>query len=466
MWKQVAPTLRCIRETAMKLRSILCLATLAASAPAAADSEIDTDFGMFPTGHNVVPINNGGNDADMVADVLTAADGSLYLVGTSTNTEGQTRLTLVHLHANGQLDLDFGTDGRYIGPVGTGNVLAAAASFDANGDILVAGSKLGANGRDFTVCKFRGAGVTQFSALGTPCATFAFDLVPNGPDTARDLAVFPDGRIALVGSAGIDDDHHHAAIAVLNPDGTPHAAFGPGGKRHWLPDDLRQVLLQGVALQSGNILYAVGESAKNGSTERRAHAVRVSSTTGNVIASSDGQLGTSNGPAYYRDITIMPNGPGYAVGGVFDDGRTCGVLTRLLPGSDYDPDWTGGNGHAPLCAGEHVEFTRVARQSDGKFLVVGMLRDDNFTTASLFVARYNVNGSRDVGTFNILMGYREIDFQTPGVFDIGAALTLQGGRPVIAGSVQAAALGNDYDFGVARLRNDLIFRNGIEQMVD
>lgn len=450
----------------MKLRSILCLAALSASAGAIADSEIDTDFGIFSTGHNVVPINNGGTDNDMVADVLTAADGSLYLVGASSDAQGQSRLTLVHLDANGRLDLDFGDDGRYIAPAGTGNTLAAAATFDANGDILVAGSRRGANGQDFSVCKFRGAGVTQFSALGTPCATFAFDLVPNGLDTARDLVVLPDGRIALVGSAGIDDDHHHAAIAMLNADGTPNVAFGPGGKRHWLPDDLRQVFLHGATVQSGNVIYAVGESAKNGSAERRAHAARVSATNGSVIASSDGLLGTSNGPAYYRDITILPNGPGYAAGGVFDNGRTCGVLTRLLPGSDYDPDWSAGNGFAPLCAGEHVEFTRMARQSDGKFLVVGMLRDDGFTTASLFVARYNANGSRDVGSFNILLGYREIDFQTPGVFDIGAALTLQGGRPVIAGSVQAAALSNDYDFGVARLRNDLIFRDGIDQLID
>lgn len=450
----------------MKLRSILCLAALSACAGANADSEIDTGFGIFSSGLNLIPINNGGNDSDMVADVLTAADGSLYLVGASTNAEGQSRLTLVHLDANGQLDLDFGNDGRYIGPAGTGNTLAAAATFDAHGDILVAGSRRSANGQDFTVCKFRGAGVTQFSALGTPCATVAFDLVPNGTDTARDVAVLPDGRIALVGSAGIDDDHHHAAVAVIKPDGTPDTGFGPGGKRHWLPDDLRQVLLQGVTIQSGSMIYAVGESAKNGSTERRAHAARVSATNGSVIASSDSLLGTSNGPAYYRDITIQPNGPGYAAGGVFDNGQTCGVLTRLLPGSDYDPDWSVGNGYAPLCAGQHVEFTRIARQTDGKFLVVGMLRDNGFTTANLFVARYNANGSRDVGTFNILMGYREIDFQTPGMFDIGAALTLQGGRPVIAGSVQAAALDNDYDFGVARLRNDLIFRNGIEQQTD
>lgn len=446
----------------MKLRSILCLAILAASAPAAADSEIDTDFGIFSTGHNVVPINNGGNDADMVADVLTAADGSLYLIGTSSNAEGQTRITLVHLHANGQVDLEFGTDGRYIGPVGTGSVLVAAASFDANGDILVAGTRQGADGQDFTVCKFRGAGVTQFSALGTPCATVAFDLVPGGADIARDLVVHPDGRIALAGSAGIDDNHHHAAIALINPDGTPDSSLGPGGKRHWLPDDLRQASLHGVALQGSNIVYAVGESAKNGSAERRTFAARVSLTTGTVLASSTELLGTSNGPAYYRDVSNLPDAPAYAVGGVFENGKTCGVLTRLLPSTDHDTEWAG-DGHAPLCAGDHVEFTRMARQSDGKILVVGMLRENGFTAANLFVARYNADGSRDVGTFNILMGYREIDFQTPGTFDIGAALTLQAGRPVIAGSVQAVAVSNDYDFGVARLKNDLIFKTGHER---
>ena len=57
----------------MKLRSILCLAALAASASAAADSELDPGFGIFSSGINLIPINSGGNDNDMVADVLTAA---------------------------------------------------------------------------------------------------------------------------------------------------------------------------------------------------------------------------------------------------------------------------------------------------------------------------------------------------------------------------------------------------------
>jgi len=45
----------------------------------------------------------------------------------------------------------------------------------------------------------------------------------------------------------------------------------------------------------------------------------------------------------------------------------------------------------------------------------------------------------------------------PGHYDYGAVLALQSGQPVLAGSVRPSGSNTDYDFGVARLRNDLIF---------
>jgi len=45
----------------------------------------------------------------------------------------------------------------------------------------------------------------------------------------------------------------------------------------------------------------------------------------------------------------------------------------------------------------------------------------------------------------------------PGSYDSGARLALQAGQPILAGSVQVAAASTDYDYGVARLVNDLIY---------
>ena len=141
----------------MFTRTILFCAALAANTLAhGADSDIDTSFGIFSTGHNVVPINGGGGNGDTVADVLVAPDSSLFLVGTSDLAGGQSRITVVHLLANGQLDTNFGTNGHYVVP--SVSATASSAAFAANGDILVGATRHTAGNDDFTVCRVRGAG--------------------------------------------------------------------------------------------------------------------------------------------------------------------------------------------------------------------------------------------------------------------------------------------------------------------
>jgi len=124
-------------------------------------------------------------------------------------------------------------------------------------------------------------------------------------------------------------------------------------------------------------------------------------------------------------------------------------LVRLTPSGSRDPAFI-----PDLPAG--VSDVRVLLTlADGRLYVGG--RSLQGSTASDWLVRLNANGSRDVGSFNILQGYREIDFQMPGDYDYGAVLALQGGKPVLAGSVQASGSNTDYDFGVARLMNDFIF---------
>jgi hypothetical protein len=147
----------------------------------------------------------------------------------------------------------------------------------------------------------------------------------------------------------------------------------------------------------------------------------------------------------------------YAAGGVMKNGTIRGLVTRLGATGAYDPTWAGGTGYdEPTSPGEKSEFTRIVAQSDGKVLVAGTW-SNSATTQALAVGRVRNDGMFDVFTFNVIWGWRTIDFQMPGNFDLGAALALQAGRPVVAGSVEAVDNSGDYDFGVARFENDLIF---------
>jgi hypothetical protein len=149
-----------------------------------------------------------------------------------------------------------------------------------------------------------------------------------------------------------------------------------------------------------------------------------------------------------------------AVGGVMKNGKIRGVMTRLTITGEPDATWANGSSYDELNGGDKVEFNKVIEQSNGKILAAGTLLATGGASQALIVARYNANGIQDTGTFNLLQGYRAIDFQTPGAFDLVPEMTLQSGRVVVAGSVQASNGGIDYDFGVARLQNDLLFHDG------
>jgi uncharacterized delta-60 repeat protein len=443
----------------MFTRTILFCAALAANTLAhGADSDIDTSFGIFSTGHNVVPINGGGGNGDTVADVLVAPDSSLFLVGTSDLAGGQSRITVVHLLANGQLDTNFGTNGHYVVP--SVSATASSAAFAANGDILVGATRHTAGNDDFTVCRVRGAGVAQFGNTGLPCITLAFDLGGTLQDTARDIVLLAGGRIALIGSAAAGNGAVEAAIAIINDNGTPDAGFSPGGKRHWLPNGYSEVNLY-AGVRDFDVIQLVGDAKEQGSPRLGAFSAFVNTSTGTHHNDNIDYLGDANSQAFYRDL-VLDDKPGFrlfAAGGVLQGGKYRGVVTHVKQFDGHDTDWDFGNGFSTINAGESVQLTRIVQQNDGKLLVAGMLQETGFTGSSLFVGRYNANGSLDVGTFNLLQGYREIDFQMPGHYDYGAVLALQFGQPVLAGSVQASGSNTDYDFGVARLRNDLIFAN-------
>ncbi|UXI70152.1 hypothetical protein [Tahibacter amnicola] len=444
----------------MSVRSFLACAALGLSAVAgAADSELDTSFGIFSTGRNVIPINGGGSNSDYVAEVLVAPDNSIYLVGSS-NVQGTNdfRLTVVHLLPNGVLDTDFGTNGRYVAPQGTGNTLANSATFDSQGDILIGGTRrITSSDTDFTVCKIRGAGLAVFSGTNTACVIVPINLGGTLQDTAYRMKRLPDGRLLLMGTADAGAGPDHAALALLKADGTLDTSFGNGGKVHTLRDGLIRAELHGAAL-TGDILFAVGEGVTNPGGHRGALVVKVRLSDGAVVGDSLNFLGTDTGPAYYRDAIEVPGFGLIAVGTATSTGKRRGVAASLSGAGEPYGNWASGDGYSLMLGGDAIDLKRITQQSDGKFLVSGTFLASGGASSQLMVGRYNAGGGVDY-TFNLLQGYRAIDFQMPGAFDGGAVLAVQNGRPIVAGSISVQSNTADFDFGVARLQNDLVFSN-------
>jgi hypothetical protein len=297
--------------------------------------------------------------------VLVAPDGSLYVVGTSAVGSAR-RISVVHLHANGQLDTDFGTNGHYIVP--SIDATASAAVFAANGDILVAATRHeGGSNDNFAVCRVRGASVAQFGNTGLSCITLAFDLGGALQDTARDIVLLAGGRIALIGSADAGNNTFEAAIGIIHDDGTPDVVFNPGGKLHWLPAGYATLNLY-AGVRKYEVIHLVGDGKEINSTRLGAFSAFVNTETGQHLNDTLDYLGDADSQAFYRDVVVDndPNKRVYAAGGVLKDGKFRGVVTRVQQSGEYDPDWANGNGYAAIYAGESVQLTKLVKQADAR----------------------------------------------------------------------------------------------------
>jgi len=435
------------------LSKLAAVAMIACGAASAADGLLDSRFGN--SGTLTVPIDKGTPFVDRVADVLTARDGSLFIVGTVSLDASTNRMAVMHLRENGQLDTSYGNGGVLLL---SNNASARAAALDQWGtSIYVAGMYKTSSHSYFYLCR-TGALVKNWCAMvdilgATP---------PAGSDWSRaephDVIVLPNGRIVVVGAVDITTPQARTIglIVRFNSDGTIDTTFGDQGLRFLEPygsSDKLEPYAVATYTSPPTDLFVVGRHTSNGVT---------ASFMARVNYMFDFYINNCNSNADYCEFTdlIRTADDNYlAVGTRKTSGYLQGIAAKITPGLHVIDGWGGSNNMSILTAGTSVRLTRVLEQSDGKFLAAGV-HSANGTTQNVFVTRFKADGYQDDTAFHPASGIADIDFLKEGSWDLDAAMTLQSGQPIIAASVQRS--GNNYDFGAARLQNDGIFRNGFE----
>jgi len=205
-------------------------------------------------------------------------------------------------------------------------------------------------------------------------------------DFANDVLVQPDGRIVVPGSGGADENF---IVARVGPEGGPDPSFSGNGFADFpLGAGLDEA--DDVALQADGKILAGGFTADALDVSKGA-VMRL-----NPDGSPDGSFGTGGLATIdaggttnaVTELLIQPDekivAAGYGGPG-FD-----GVVTRLnpdgLPDSSFD-----GDGTATFDFGGTNYVDAIARQSDGKLVVLG------WTTAGggMWLVRLNVDGSPD-----------------------------------------------------------------------
>jgi uncharacterized delta-60 repeat protein len=202
----------------------------------------------------------------------------------------------------------------------------------------------------------------------------------------RSLAVQPDGKLILAGSAGDD-----FVLVRYNPDGSPDSTFGSGGKvtTDFGADDSAQAV---VILNDGRIVAA-------GARWLPMNDLSIALSCYNPDASLDAAFGAGgtvttrvSGFCAALALDIQPDGKLVAAG------RSEGsfALVRYNPDGSLDPTFGSGGAVITDLRQNVDEVYDIAILADGRIVAAGISQTKPGSNTSDFaIVRYNPDGSLD-----------------------------------------------------------------------
>ncbi len=437
-WDEVAGEESRMRQLARRSRVALVVVVLALVAWACGPGDLDVTFGQ--SGRVTTDFDSA--DASCQAAPVPCAvahgiarqsDGKLVAVGSVRGPQGFD-FAVARYNPDGSPDTTFGTGGVTTWDLSEADVANAVAILP-DGKILVAGS-----------ATFRGdvprVALLRFNANGTIDPTFGgaagggIVYVPTGVGGANAMALQPDGKIVVAGGHQVGFEPINGfAIARYLPDGTLDTAFGTGGTA----------------------------AASFGEAGSQAHAL-VIQRSGRIVAA-----GVGPDPEHgFALAGFTPDGaldPGFGTGGeVVTQFRSASTLalgmakrsndSLVVAGSNggafalarYRADGGlderfGIGGRVTTAFAVPAEARAVTLGRDGEIVAVGGTNTTSSPTDDFLLAGYRADGTLDhrFGTH----GRVTTDF-FDGSDQADAAITQPDGSYVVAGNAGQGA------FGVAR----------------
>jgi uncharacterized delta-60 repeat protein len=401
------------------------------------DSTPGDAFGTNGKGWITLGFDLGGTHDDIAHAVAIQPDGKIVVAGEVALNAADVDFAVIRLNSDGSLDGgaadstpgdNFSTDGKVFVAFdlgGTKTDVAHAVALQPDGKIVVAGAaQVDVLNSDFAVARLTSAGLPDntFGTLGKQ--TIAFDLGGVNTDFAFAVAIQPDGKIVVAGSANLGPGDTAFGVARLNGDnGSLDGGAGDSTPGDSFSADGKQTVDFGT-------LYDSAEAA-------------ALQPDGKIVLAGSHQLNATDND--------------FALARFNSDGSLDGGAGDSTPADNFSTDgkqtvaFDLGNGN------NIDQASAVAVQPDGKIVVAGTVQRDGMGNTDMGVARLTAVGTLDA-TF-------DGDGRQTIVFDLGdtkadkaLGMALQpDGKIVVAGSVQRATAG-DTDFGVARLETDQSFR--------
>lgn len=369
---------------------------------------------------------------DRVNDLAIQPDGKIVLAGYASLATGVHAFGMARYNPDGTLDNTFGSLGKVTTEFGPIRGEAEAVAIQSDGKIVLAGHYYAALNEDHVALArynpdgtldnyFGDSGKVQTSLGGGSCS--------NNSSRAYDLAIEPDGRLIIVGHAGINggtpDTCSLVALTVAryNQFGQLDHSFNRNGVVYtsFSSDSFPRNSGEAVALQSDGKILAAGsvETSPNGGLNAFALARYNSDGSLDGTFGEEGKMITPAGPnntATAYSMTVESGGRILLAGtkGRRDYRQQDFFLARYNPNGFLDDSFgVGGTfsvdfGNTDGRGMNNDQANAIAVQPDGKILMAGSSgsypEPIYFVAGRLSTETADLTISMDVSTEDVVTG--------------------------------------------------------------
>jgi uncharacterized delta-60 repeat protein len=307
---------------------------------------------------------------DVALDVAIQPDGKIVAVGRTGNGNGA--FALVRYAPKGRLDPTFGGDGVVTTDFTDQGDFAAGVAIQDDGKIVAVGRADSA----FAVARYRPGGVLDPTFKGDGTVTTELTVQRDG---AASVAIQPDGKLVVVGSAGVkavDQDDSFWGIVRYNSTGILDPTFSDDGTLIQQLTSYGDLALD-VAVRSGGEIDVAGTSGVGGfDPDARMVVMQLLPDGSRDFSFSSDSFAVENPtsrPDYPNAIAIQGDGKIVIAGTSLSINSCCmsrGVVIRFTASGAPD-DTFNFNGSLLTSSSQAQSINDMLLQPDGKIVTAG-----------------------------------------------------------------------------------------------
>ena len=378
-----------------------------------------------------------GTSDDLILAIAIQPDGKIVAAGYSYN-GADNDFALARYQKNGMLDSSFSADGKLVTDIDTNNENATSVAIQTDGKIVAAGYHHNGSNFDFAIIRYNSNGTFDptFNSNGVVLTN-----VGSGNDYIYSLAIQPDGKIVVAGTAsnGTDLDF---ALARYNTNGSLDNTFGTAGITITDFGSGNDIVNSLRILPDGRLIAAGG--SENGTDDDFALACYTQVGTLAISFGNNGLVTTDFGSGDDIANSVFDNLSGtIMVAGSSENGADRDfILARYEEDGELDTSFNGVGYVTTAIGDNHDDAHSVFPQPDGNLVVSGSTWNGNDWDFAL--CRYTTEGDLD-NTF----GTNGIVTTDIGTYDDGvnSSAILPEGSVIVVGY---SGNGTDADFVLAK----------------